>query len=402
MNILYICEEYPPGKNGGIGTMVQVLGRELVSQGHNVYVVGLYPLGYSQKNYEEDNGVKIWRLRYNTDIGIFKGSYSLLDKVFLKFYLFSGLKYIDTISSTKKLFNFINELITEYNIDIIEIPDWNTFLHNSLRSIQIPSFNVPLIVKLNGSHTYFSHELNEPIISGIFKSEAHLLKRADAIASASVYTAQETKKLFNLSKEITVLYNSVNIPAYVQKNNSNNNIIFTGALIKKKGIFSLLKAWNLVHEKRPEVFLDIYGKGPMIKFKKILTTKSLHSVRFHEHTKREVILEELSKAKMAIFPSYSECFSFAPLEAMSVGCPIIYSSRSSGIELIENNVNGLLIDPDNINVIAESIIKLLDNINLRNQIAEEGRMTVSNKFNIVYSAKDHISFYQTTIKNFVN
>ena len=39
MNILYICDEYPPGKNGGIGTMVQVLGRELVN----------YPTGLKKK-----------------------------------------------------------------------------------------------------------------------------------------------------------------------------------------------------------------------------------------------------------------------------------------------------------------------------------------------------------------
>jgi glycogen synthase len=46
MNILYICDEYPPGPNGGIGSVVQNLARELVKQGHKVYVVGLYPIGY--------------------------------------------------------------------------------------------------------------------------------------------------------------------------------------------------------------------------------------------------------------------------------------------------------------------------------------------------------------------
>lgn len=50
MNILFICDEYPPGKNGGIGTVVQNLGRELVKQGHSIFVVGLYHFSYGEKN----------------------------------------------------------------------------------------------------------------------------------------------------------------------------------------------------------------------------------------------------------------------------------------------------------------------------------------------------------------
>ena len=83
MNILYICDEYPPGRNGGIGTMVQVLGRELVKQGHNVYVAGLYSYRYGGNNFEEDKGVKVWRLRYGLNL-FFMGNnffYNILEKL---------------------------------------------------------------------------------------------------------------------------------------------------------------------------------------------------------------------------------------------------------------------------------------------------------------------------------
>jgi len=397
MNVLYLCEEYPPGKNGGIGTMVNVLGRELVRQGHNVYVVGLYPLGYGQADYEEDNGVKIWRLRYKADIGLVKGSYLFLDKLFLKLYKYTGLLHFDTVASTKNLFGLITNLIKKYNIDIIEMPDWNTFLHNSLTTIHIPSFTVPLIIKLNGSNSYFSKEMNIRINNRIFKAEHTLLNRANAIASASLYTAQKTKEIFNVSKEITILHNSINIPLDLGKRVPNNNIIFTGALIRKKGIISLLQAWNLVNIKYPDIKLHVYGKGPVSKLKKMLNKKSIASVFFHKHVTREVILKELSNASVAIFPSYSECFSFAPLEAMATGCPVIYSSRSSGHELITHNENGLLIDPDDINAIADAIIFLVNNKDLRNKIAEAGRKTIFEKFNITLSARRHILFYTKVI-----
>src|SRR5690625_7674160 len=69
MNILFICDEYPPGMNGGIGTMVQVLSRELVKQGHQVTVIGLYPYYYGQKDYEVDQGVEVYRMRYGINFG---------------------------------------------------------------------------------------------------------------------------------------------------------------------------------------------------------------------------------------------------------------------------------------------------------------------------------------------
>ena len=82
MNILYICDEYPPGKNGGIGTMVQVLGRELVKQGHNVHVAGLYGYRYGSSDYEEDKGVRVYRLRYGLNLRLNEKNrlYNILEK----------------------------------------------------------------------------------------------------------------------------------------------------------------------------------------------------------------------------------------------------------------------------------------------------------------------------------
>jgi len=91
MNVLFICEEYPPGKNGGIGTMVRMLGREMVKQGHNVYVAGLYPHGYGEADYEEDEGVKVWRLRYYTDAGIIGNRFSTRGKNMLRVLKYSLL-----------------------------------------------------------------------------------------------------------------------------------------------------------------------------------------------------------------------------------------------------------------------------------------------------------------------
>jgi len=400
MNILYLCEEYPPGKNGGIGTMVQVLGRTLVQQGHNVFVVGLYPHGYGQQHYEEDEGVKIWRLRYKTDIGLIRNTYSFSDNLWRRFLKYSTLLHWDTKFSTAALFSFIKKLIVQYDIDIIEMPDWNTFLHNSLTTINVPSFTIPLVVKLHGSYCYFQNETGEQLNKKIFAAEKQLLKRADAITSVSLYTADQTKNLFAINKEITVLYNCIPLPSSSLLHEPGNTIIFTGSLVKRKGVYSLLKAWNIVHRQMPFLSLHLLGKGPVKELQKLVDNNALSSVIFHGHVTRDVLLKELTTAAVAVFPSYSECFSMAPLEAMAAGCAVIYTSKSSGPELITHKMNGLLIDPDDINAIANAILLLMQDETLRTQIAKAGKATIAEKFNISNAARQHVDFYNKVISRF--
>ena len=400
MNILYLCEEYPPGRNGGIGTMVQVLGRALVRQGHNVFVVGLYPHGYAQQNYEEDEGVKIWRLRYKTDIGLIKNTYSLPDNLWRRFLKYTSILHWDTKFSSSTLFSFIKNLIAQFDIDIIEMPDWNTFLHNSFSTIPVPVFSIPLVVKLHGSYCYFQNETGELLNKRIFAAEEKILHRADAVTAVSLYTADQTKKLFHLKTAIEVLYNSIQPSSQTPLYQSDNRIIFTGSLVKRKGVYSLLKAWNIVHSKMPSLTLHLYGKGPVNELKKIIESDALTSVQFHGHVTHEVLLAALAASSVAVFPSYSECFSMAPLEAMAAGCAVIYTLRSSGPELITDKVNGLLIDPDNADEIANAILLLIQNEVLRTTIAKAGRKLITEKFNIDNAAREQVVFYNKVVSKF--
>jgi glycosyltransferase involved in cell wall biosynthesis len=179
-------------------------------------------------------------------------------------------------------------------------------------------------------------------------------------------------------------------------------VVFTGSLLEKKGIFSLVKAWNLVYKEKPEAQLYIFGKGEVYDLKALLNENALKSVCFMGHTPRDVIYDYLLKATLAIFPSYSETFGFCAVEAMSVGCPTIYTKRSCGPEIVRENVDGLLVDPDDIEEIAEKIIKLIDDKVLRHKFSIQGRKSVIERFNIEKSAKEHIKFYQNIITNYNN
>lgn len=398
MNILFICDEYPPGKNGGIGTMVQVLGREMIKQGHHVVVIGLYPHYYGQEDYEVDHGVEVHRLRYG-----FKFSKNIelkLNRLQNKFPKIIQ-KWLYGESSFKKLTSQIDKLIIEKNIDIIEIQDWNTFNIFNGFTPRWKAFDVPFVVKANGSYTYFCDELNQKANSRLKEIDELLYQRADAVTAVSHYTAGKVSKLFNIKSKVHVLYNSVEVPKPLKAvEREEEMVVFTGSLIAKKGIFSLIKAWNLVCNEKPNAQLYVFGKGDTDVLIELLNPEHIKNVHFMGHTSREIIYDFLSKATLAIFPSYSETFGFCAAEAMSVGCPTIYTKRSCGPEILKENIEGLLVDPDDIEEIASKILKLMEDKDIQKQFSLKGYNAVRERFNIEQSVKDHLDVYHEIIKNF--
>jgi glycosyltransferase involved in cell wall biosynthesis len=378
--------------------MVMLLAREMARQGHSVFVIGLYPHGYGGADYEEDGPVRVWRLRYRTDLPIFSRAGSLLKTRLLQLMKYSGVLQVDTWFSVRRLFRRVRRLVKEEGVGLIEMPDWNTFFQNSFLPIRVPELGAPLMIKFNGSYSYFRKELGNAVRGYVYASESALLHRADALSAVSQYTAERTAALFGLTKPIEILYNSIKLPSLpypVRKNP--RKVIFTGSLIYKKGIYSLLRGWNEVVREIPDAVLDVYGKGNTEALSGLLDPRYGDSVRFHGHVSREVLFSELATAAVAVFPSYAECFAFAPLEAMAAGCAVINSSRTSGPELLNDEVNGLLVDPDNPGQIARAIVRLIKDPVFRDTLAEAGKITVETKFDIRRSASDHVIFYEKVI-----
>lgn len=398
MNILFICDEYPPGRNGGIGSITQSLCKAMSKQGHNICVVGLYHESYGEKNYEEDGRIRIWRLRYQKNKPHVEWSYkiqrNLPSFIQQKMVAYQGIR---------KFYSFIKELIISEKIDIIEIADWNTYAYDiGLNSLNLPERNVPLIVKLHGSKSYFSKEMGEDIRKKWFNLDRKIINSADGLIAVSEYTKHVYQQLFKPKKYIQVLYNGIELQEQWHNGTKrrNNLVVFAGTLIKKKGIFSLLKAWNFISRDHPGTFLHVYGKGNTTPLKNILELEVADTVKFHGHVNKQDLMKVYTQATLAIFPSYSETFGLAPIEAMSMGCPTIFTKNASGKEIIRSGINGLLVDPNDINDIRSKVNLLLKDNALRNQLGNTGQQDVYVRFNIDQCAIEHLKFYQEVIHEF--
>ncbi|MFL5733349.1 MAG: glycosyltransferase family 4 protein [Chloroflexia bacterium] len=380
IRICFLCNEYPPGPHGGIGTMTRVLARALVEDGHQARVIGIYPRDYPAPDYEEDQGVRIWRYRETA----FKFGW---------------------VRDRYRLYRTAARWAGQGKIDLVEVPDWEGWVAGW------PRLSVPVVARLNGSVAYFAQELGIPLRRLAFLLERASLRRVDFWASASRYTADVSRKIFDLPTDCAaVLYNPVELPpASCSTTRSKNRVVFTGTITAKKGVISLIKAWPLVLEERADAVLDLYGKDNPTEDGQPSTQEYLRSqldpeiagsVRFHGHVAREELFEALETARVGVFPSYAEAFGIAPVEAMARGCPTIYSTRPPGPEIVREGLDGLLADPDRPEDIANKIVRLLNDDDLAEKLGKAGRKRVEECFSIQSMLVRNEAFYERCIERF--
>lgn len=380
MRLCFICCEYPPGPHGGTGTFTQVIARALARRGHSVRVAGIYPSNYPAGDYEEDDRVRVWRLREPK----FRGGW---------------------VEARYRLYRMIKSWIDAGEVELVDAPDHQGWFAGW------PRLAAPLVQRSGGAYSYFAHEMGKPVSPVLFQLEKRSYHRADAWIAKSHYTGEVTARLFKLTNgPDAVLYNPVDAPRVSPpfQNRVENTVVYTGTLADKKGIIPLIDAWPSVRESSPRAHLHLFGKdgkapngGSMSSYLKERLAEALRpSVHFHGHVKRDMLLAVLKEASVAVFPSFSEGFAWSPLEAMAYGCPTIYTRLGSGPELIADGRDGLLIDPNRPVQIADAIVKVLEDATLAQKLGENGRRRVLQNFTLERLLPLNEDFYSELITSF--
>jgi glycosyltransferase involved in cell wall biosynthesis len=125
-----------------------------------------------------------------------------------------------------------------------------------------------------------------------------------------------------------------------------------------------------------------------------------NTIHFHGHVDFARLRSAFRSASVAVFPSYSEAFALAPMEAMAQGCPTIYSCRASGRELIQDGENGLLVNPDDPKEIADAIIRILTNPQIAKELGSKGKKSIECRFSLNVLLVRNIDFYRDCLRSF--
>lgn len=166
-----------------------------------------------------------------------------------------------------------------------------------------------------------------------------------------------------------------------------------GRLVEQKGFMYLVEAADEVLKEKPEkkIYFTIFGVG-------ILKNKLKERINELKLNNR-VLLSGLAPMEhiMAItdifaMPELYDGLALAILEAMSVGKPVIVSKVSGPNEAIEDNVNGLFVEPKNSHMLAEKILKLIKDENLRKRLGERAREDAKK-----FSIENHVKIIENAI-----
>lgn len=235
------------------------------------------------------------------------------------------------------------------------------------------------------------------------------------IANANALADSHVKTLGLKREKISVVYRGrpVNMPRSVspQTETSIKHFISYGRLLERKGFQDAIRAFSQVRKTYPDCTLTIFGEGPYRKEleKLIQDLGSNHSVflpgkidnpidaLIHGYcplpasTALSTGTEncQLITANCFLFPSWYEGFSGALVEAMMAGIPIIASDIPMNLEAIESNKTALVFPVGKPEVLAEQMIKAIENPQLMHGLGHQARLVASQKFDIELIARQY-------------
>lgn len=149
-------------------------------------------------------------------------------------------------------------------------------------------------------------------------------------------------------------------------------LLSVGSLEPRKNIGRLLKAWERISPALPkDVRLIIAGaQGASLVFAGVKFDRLPARVQFTGYIDQPDLPVLYSGALAFVYPSLYEGFGLPPLEAMACGAPVVTSDGSSLKEVVRDAA--VLVDPENVDSIAESIQRIVEDEALRKRLSADG------------------------------
>lgn len=241
---------------------------------------------------------------------------------------------------------------------------------------------------------YFFEQVNE--------TKRKRIKKIFSLADKVIVLSEEWADFFGGNicnpKTIEVLYNGVLMPEYEKDNYGDHNVLMLGRLGERKGTYDLLRAIPKVLESIPDVIFYLGGDGDVTQCKSIVTQAGLEEhVKILGWVRNKDKEEYLKKCSTFILPSYHEGMPMAILEAMSYGMATI-STNAGGIpQIIEQGISGIRVESGDIEGIADALISVLRNKEIRTQLGRNGFKRIRDKFDFRVNEHRLVEIYREVL-----
>jgi glycosyltransferase involved in cell wall biosynthesis len=264
--------------------------------------------------------------------------------------------------------------------------------HNIPAALAMKNSSGKKILSLHGVFSEQIDQLHGKTIGFVSKKyEQDALTWADAI---TVVSKEAFDYYTSLGYNVFQVPNAIDIESLPSNEDRrySKQIIFAGRLSSEKGIESLIE----IGKKLPiDIQLIILGTGPEEqKIKELaIHQKNIHYLGYQN---KENTISLIRGSDILIQPSLKEGISSTILESMACDTVVIASNVGGNSELIENNVNGILIDSKEIDSFVEQIMTLLNNVELRESLENQALNTVK-KYDWSHVGNLYLKIYESVL-----
>ena len=336
--------QFPP-HFGGVGVHIHTLSKKLVEEGHEVFVIT-----YPHKEIRDIDGIHV--------IGT-------------KGINLPGIRGLMFKNNAKKA---LEDLIKKEDIDIIH---GHYLFPAGAAAVEVGNkHNIKTYVTAHGSDMFELYK-SKPFMRPTIKK---VLKNADGIFAVSKALRQEiiATGVSGIAEKTKLSWNSVDITKFSLKDDDSFKkefglfdkpiVLFVGNLIKRKNVGALLEAKKIA---KSDYYLVIVGDGPLSKkLRKKVEDENIPDVIFTGS--RTDVENIIPNCDFLVLPSFSESFGLVLIEALACGKPVIGSDVGGISEIINDDV-GLLVNPNDVSSISNSIDKLVDDEDLRVSLSRNAR-----------------------------
>ncbi|MDQ4122240.1 MAG: glycosyltransferase family 4 protein [Acidobacteriota bacterium] len=249
--------------------------------------------------------------------------------------------------------------------------------------------DVPVLLHLHGGR-FLAEEFKNPVLSRIAEKTARSSK---VVLVLSELEKEIIEKRWRGLKNIRVLENGVALEDAIQIKENPREIpvlIFLGRLYESKGLHEIITACRTLKDEGFKFRFQAYGTGPLEDFfVREMTAVLGEHFHFGGIVSGKAKWQAYSEADIFVLPSrHGEGLPIAMLEAMAAGCVVVVSEMASTGAVIENGVNGFLIEPRNAAQLAGRLKYLLENRTVWEKLTKTARQTVEERFSLdVYIAR---------------
>lgn len=155
----------------------------------------------------------------------------------------------------------------------------------------------------------------------------------------------------------------------------------------EKGIDLLLKAWSIVEKRVSDWRLDVYGDGNRTPYNQLIEDLHIDNSRCVLHGRTDNVEAEYVNSSIFVLSSRFEGFGMVLTEAMACGLPVVSFDCPWGPRsIITDGDDGLLVENGNVEALADSLTRLMDDADLLQRMAVRGVKNVQ-RFSVDYIAE---------------